>query len=275
VIVLFYQLIEILDSDYSIKVEKQKVGKLFRGAAPRCVINIYYQNFQAGIDLLELSEEWVADIDQSLLDLHSQAQWTEASNIHRKGSILYVSAIVFFLMALEGFINLLYKFLLKPQFRGKEYERAIWKTDLEMRILHLPIYCNGFSSDDINPDDVSYKQWLKLRPFRNNLLHANITEENEFIITVEDHFLFQYNPLFQLTKQKSKKTHTQQLYIRKKDVVQVKQSVEKFASAIIGKMDETEKRWVMSWIDCLEIWFEGNEEKAFIRPVRIPGISSS
>ena len=271
---LFIQLVEIIDNDYSFEKEMEKADRILPNGAPRWIINTYYQNYQAGKDLLELSEEWVYEIDESLRDLRNQDKWIESSNLHRKGNILYVSSIIYFLMAMEGFINLLYYFLLKPQFRKKEeYERAIWKHhDLEMRILHLPVYCDGFSKADFGPDDASYKEWLELRTFRNNLLHANITKENEFTVTVEDYFLFQYNPLFHEKKgkrKKNKKIQTPQFYIRWKEVIKVQESVQKFVSGIIEQMDETEKDWVKSWIDRLEIQFQGDKEEIFGKPIEI------
>jgi len=164
---LFIELTEKIDNDYSFEKEREKADRVIPGGAPRFVINTYYQNFQAGKDLLEFSEEWISEIEETNRDLMNQSKWTESSHLHRKGSILYVSSIIYFLMAMEGFINLLYKFFLKPQFKHREeYEHVIWKRhDLEMRILHLPVYCNGFSNADIGRDDVSYKQWLKLRDF--------------------------------------------------------------------------------------------------------------
>ena len=261
---LFYQLIEIIDNEYSIEEEQNKIEKFLPSGPHRSFVNIYYQNFQAGKDILELTEEWVSEIEESRIDYLSQGQWGEASNIHRKGSILYVSAIVFYLMALEGFVNLLYKFLLKPKFNHRDYERAVWRADFDLRILNLPVYCRGFKKADITPEDDCYKLWLKIRPFRNNLLHANITEENEFTVTFEDWFHFQYNPLLHLKRQKKKKIHTQQLYIRKKHALQIEEIVDQIVTTIINKLDKKEKVWVKSWIDRLEIWFVKEEGKEYL-----------
>lgn len=167
-------------------------------------------------------------------------------------------------MALEGFVNLLYKFFLKPQFKHKKYKRPVWKTDFDLRILHLPVYCKGFSNADITPDDTAYKQWLKINHFRNDLLHANITEENEQIGTLEDCFMFTYDPLLHLKNKHKKEMHTQHSSIDKDDAVRVQQIVEQIVAEIIEKMDEKEKAWVRSWIGEIDIsWVPGIEDKDY------------
>lgn len=260
---LLRQLVEILDYEYSIKQEQSKLRQadheILRG-----VTNLYYENLKAGRDMIELAEEWLPGVKEAHQDLFSKGQWIEASKLFRKESMLYVSAILFFLMALEGFVNLLYKFFLKPQFMHREYERSVWKTDFDLRMLHLPVYCKGFSNADITPDDMTYKHWLKIRPFRNNLIHANITEENEAIMTFEDGFPFNYNPLFHL-KNIQKRMHTQQLYISKEDVLEVQEIVEQIVAEIIEKMDEKEKAWVRSWIGQIPIvlWHPGIEDEDY------------
>jgi hypothetical protein len=266
---LITKLVEIVDNDYSFPKELEKPERKFPKGTLQIVINKYYQNFQAGKDLLRLSEEWVSDIDELNRDLRKQGKYAESADLHRKGNILYVSSIIYFLMAIEGFINLLYMFLLKPKFKKKEYERVTEKNhDLEMRILNLPAYCNGFSNANFGPDDVSFKQWRELRDFRNNLLHANITEENKFTVLREDYFYFQYNPLCHHKKRNkdTRKLHTQQLYIRRNDVTKIQDSVQKFVYGIIEKMDENERIFINSWIDRLEIWFYENMDEISFEP---------
>ena len=211
--------------------------------------------------MIELSEKYLPEVEELHKVLFAKGQWDDAMAVFRKKNILYVSAIVFFLMALEGFVNLLYKFLLKPQYNYKEYERSTQKTGFDLRILHLPAYCKGFNNATITPDDIAYKQWLKIRPFRNNLLHANVTEENESITTLEDCFLFHYDPLSHLKKTK-KKMHTRHFSMDKGDAEQVRQTVEQIVAEIIEKMDEKEKAWVNSWVgQVLITWFPGIEDK--------------
>jgi len=261
---LFEQLVKILDHEYSIKEEQKKARQAFGSEILRGVTNLYLQNFQAGKDMIGLGEKWLPELEEVHRNLFSSGQWAEAANVFRKGSILYVSATVFFLMALEGFVNLLYKFLLKSKYAYEEYERAIWKADFDLRILHLPVYCKGFSSADFAPDDVLYRKWKEIRPFRNNLLHSNVTEENESITTFEDCFLFYYNPLFHLKNKHREKLHTGQLHMDKKSALQVQEIVEQIVSEIIEKMDEKEKAWVKSWIDKLIVsWVPGIEDREY------------
>ena len=261
---LFSELVIIVDRNYSIKEEQKKVSEVSGIPNLHGVTNLYFQNFQAGREMIELAEELLPKAEDLQRDLLSKGRWIEASNIGWKSGTLYVSAIVFFLMALEGFVNLLYKFFLKAQFDHEVYERSIWKADFNLRILQLPVYCKGFSNAGITPDDTAYKQWLKINPFRNNLLHSNITEENESISTVEDCFIFTYFPLLHLKNKKKKEMHTQHYSVNKDDAVRVQQIVEQIVTEIIEKMDKKEKAWVRSWIGEFHIsWFPGIEDEDY------------
>jgi hypothetical protein len=264
---LFSQLVKIVDYNYSIKEEQKKFSEVLGwDHLPNIhvITNLYNQNFQAGREMIELAEELLPKAEDLQQDLLSKGRWIEASNIGWKRGTLYVSAIVFFLMALEGFVNLLFKFFLKPQFKYEKYERSTSKADFDLRILHLPVYCKGFSNADITPDDTAYKQWSKINHFRNDLLHANITEENEQIGTFEDCFTFTYDPLLHLKNKQKKEMHTRHSSIDKDDAVRVQQIVEQIVAEIIEKMDEKEKAWVRSWIGEIDIsWFPGIEDKDY------------
>jgi hypothetical protein len=205
----FYELITIVDNEFSIKDEQKHIKELFGDSVADLVTNLYCKNLQSGKEMIELAEEWVSDAEDSFSDLISEGKFIDAFQEYSKKNILYISSIVFFIMALEGFVNLLYKFFLKTQFDRDEYERMTLKSDLDLRILHLPIYCKGFSKADITPEDSIYKDWLTIRPFRNNLLHSNITEENVSISTFEDYFHFSYSPVMHMKRKKRNDIHTQ------------------------------------------------------------------
>ncbi len=244
----FYNLIEVVDRDYSIKKEKESVWKITNGKDIRILTNLYYQNFQAGKDVLEISDRLLPELEQFHDELFSMGEWDESLSVYRKTKILYFSAIIYFFMALEGFINLLYRLFLKPEFADQKFERSVWRSDLDLRILHLPVYCKGFTNADISPDSKVYNEWLSIRTFRNDLIHANITNENESIVTVEDTFVFNYNPLFHIKCRDKIKFHTHPFYITKEDVMAIMEKVEIIVSGIIEQMDDEIKPWVESWI---------------------------
>ena len=152
-------------------------------------------------------------------------------------------------MAIEGFINLLYRLLLKPEFEHQVFDRTVSKSDLDLRILHLPVYCKGFTGADITPDSRVYKQWKSINTFRNDLIHSNITKENEMIATLEDSFIFNYNPLFHIKLSDKIEFHTHPFFVVKEDAIAIMKKVEKIVIGIIGQMDDEIKPWVESWIN--------------------------
>lgn len=237
----FHNLVEIVDREYSIDKEKQFVKDSY--------INLYHQRFQSGKDVLELSDTIQPELIRLHTELISKGDWDDALAIHRRMVVLYTSAIVYFFMALEGFINLIYKLFLIPKFTDEKFKRPVWKADLDLRILHLPVYCRGFANADITSDSEVYKQCLSIRSFRNDLIHANITKECEIITTGEDGLFFHYSPLSQI-KLKDKITfHTDPFRITKDNAINVMKKVELIVSGIIEKMDDEEKVWVKGWID--------------------------
>lgn len=258
----FYELVTIVDNEFSIKDEQKYIKKLFGDSVADLVTNLYCKNLQSGKEMIELAEEWVSDAEDSYVDLTSEGKFIDAFQEYSKKNILYISSIVFFIMALEGFINLLYKFFLKPQFDREEYRRMTLQSDLDLRILHLPVYCKGFSKADITPEDSVYKDWLTIRPFRNNLLHSNITEENMSITTFEDYFHFSYSPVMHMKRKKKNEFHTQPLYMRKEVAESVQNKVENIVYGLIEKMDKKEQNFVKYWINQILIpWYPGIEDK--------------
>jgi hypothetical protein len=165
-------------------------------------------------------------------------------------------------MALEGFINTLYELFLKPQYRHNAFDRLVWKASLDLRILQLPFYCYGFSKADITPDSIEFINWLEIRAFRNNLVHANVTKEIENIITTEDSFAFNYNSLLRRKQYANKfKLPFNPEYITDVDSIDVLMKVEEIVYEIIDKADNNIQNWVERWIN-----------EAFINVNEIPTI---
>ena len=79
---------------------------------------------------------------------------------------IYLSSAIFFIIALESLVNLLYSRLLKKEFVSRDYERITIKSDLDLRLLTMHLFCNGFKSQIISPQAELWKNMLNLRDFR-------------------------------------------------------------------------------------------------------------
>jgi hypothetical protein len=241
---ILHNLVVIVDREYNIEQELESSGQSIQ-----MLTNLYYENFQSGNDILALSDMLLPGLKTKHDDLFDKGEFDESFTIYRKTRFSYVSSIIFFLMALEGFINLIYSLLLKPEFYHKNFKRSVWQSDIEMRILHLPVYCQGFTNAVITPESEVYKKWLSIRNFRNDLIHANITKENEAVATFEDGFFFTYNPLYQIKDRNKIKHHTSRYLIEKDDVLNLMETVKIIVSGIIKEMDEDFQIWTNTWIN--------------------------
>jgi hypothetical protein len=241
---LFSDSIKFIEQPYRIEAELEQAKFHFR-----YVTNLYSVHLKAGDDILELSEELIKKKEEEAKGILHFSHADKIMKTIKQPNILYMSATIFFMMALEGFINILYQFLLKPDFKYDQFKRSISRNPLELKILTLPVYCRGFNKSKITPKDYAIEKWQDIRGFRNNLIHANLTEENEFIMLKDNGISFLYNTLFDFKKAKNIKNHTQPLLFRRDDATEVKITVEGIVADIIEKMDKKEKDWVKSWIE--------------------------
>lgn len=239
---LLISLAEIVSNDYSI-------DDVSDYPPTHYITNVYFEYLQSGNSILELAEEISTKKNETINGIHQFGQLGKIIKDLRNIGTLFISATVYYLMALEGFINLLYEFLLEPDFEHEQYGRFIRESSPELKILHLHLYCKGFSSSKITPEDDAIKYWKQIRGFRNNLVHANLSKVHEWMRTMEDNNFFFYNILFHRKFSKKIKNHSNPWLFRKENAIQVKSSVEGIVANIIEKMDEKEKGWIKSWID--------------------------
>ncbi|MCK4792924.1 MAG: hypothetical protein KAV87_54850 [Desulfobacteraceae bacterium] len=266
-LVQFSELAKRIDNEYSIKNETKEIKGFPAYSSIRFANNLYYQNIQSAKDIVQLADEVVPVLDRTQDNLWAGGRRYEAFDQWRKKSLFYVSSILFSLMALEGFINLLYKFFLLSKYSHEQFKRLTEKGDLDLRILHLPTYCKCFSNASITPDSPLYEKLIAIRKFRNDLVHANITVENEGYLMMEDMFFFEYNPLFHTSSRtrRKKKPHTQQLAFGKGNAIWMVQRVEEIVNDIISEMDEGCKSWVRTWINAGRIaWIPGSEDYKYL-----------
>jgi hypothetical protein len=148
-------------------------------------------------DMLAAGDEQMAVVDR----LGKRYKNSVGKDRDRAGRItsslgsFYLAAAVNYLLALEAFVNLLSVVLRKEEFQGKEFDRATTKADFELRVLSLSLYCVGFSRAPFPPSSSLFNQLRRLRDFRNNLLHGNLSMDDHVSYVVhEDLFILHWWP---------------------------------------------------------------------------------
>ncbi len=205
--------------------------------------NVYADLIAAGDEHLEAASLLSDRYEQALLKAPS-------GGVVPSLGTFYLGAAISYVLALEGFVNLLSEILRKDGFRADVFERATTRADFELRLLTLPLYCNGFSKTPLSPDAPAFKNVRRLRDFRNNLLHANLSPEDHVIRVVpEDFFVFYWWPAVDEVKpqQAFERLPLARVLFRKKHAESVRLAVEATVDIIIESLAPEYKNWVIGW----------------------------
>lgn len=210
--------------------------------------NIYLQRYKAAEMLINLADTFDIKEPSSLL------KDSELPKVRTTGSI-YLSSAIMFIISLESLINVLYYSLLKKEFASEQYERVTVKADLDLRLLCMHLYCDGFKSQIINPstNNELWGKMIKLRDFRNTMIHGNVTDEDKAYALFEDHIPFFYSPAIDFRGESMAKKAKNRLpvsikQINRTTVLEIKGIVDEITKTIISSMNKETKHWVKCWI---------------------------
>lgn len=166
---------------------------------------------------------------------------------------LYAAAALQFFVALEALVNLLYTLLLREDFRGGSYERLTVRSEVDLRLVSMHVFCSGFVRQPLVPGTDLWSRIIELRDLRNDLVHGNVTDEHRIFAFVEDSFQFFYSPSTSFRGRRLEAKAEQRLpraqkQITRKTVESVKDTVDRARQALVEAMDEETGAWVRSWI---------------------------
>jgi hypothetical protein len=166
---------------------------------------------------------------------------------------LYAAAAVQFFIALEAFVNLLYSQLLRREFRNRTYERLTARSEIDLRLVSMHLWCSGFAAQPVSPGTDLWQRIIDLRDFRNDMVHSNVTEEDAIHSFIEDGFPFYYWPATDFRGRKlegrtARHLPRRQARITRQTVESVKSTVDACQASILAALDEETREWVRSWI---------------------------
>jgi len=188
----------------------------------------------------EIYAEYKRFLDAFLPDVLKQERDLEnVANVDKYFAGLgmyYRAAILYYFMALEGLINLLYHAFLKE---GLEEQNLEQRLDLELKILLMPALCNGFKGEFLESKSDIFKNFKELKNYRNEIFHSKIADSLKDVAFVEDGFLYA------VEMEKSKRILTLRgKQLEKEDVLKVKSIVDHMVEEILDKMDDESKELV-------------------------------
>jgi hypothetical protein len=166
---------------------------------------------------------------------------------------LYAAAAIQFFVALESFVTLLYQLLIRPEFQQRTYERLTTRSEIDLRLVSMHVFCSGFAAQPIRPGSDLWNEIIQLRDFRNDLVHGNITDEHHVHSIIEDAFLFFYAPSTdfrgrRLEAKPARAFPRNQTQITKAVVDSVKLTTDAVRNEILLSLDENTRKWVESWL---------------------------
>jgi len=207
------------------------------------IINIFAEKYEAGNILLNHAKKYDNTRDYKKLKIG------EELGIHETGTF-YLGAITYYLMALEGFSNLLLELLLKPEFRDRDYQRITFKADLDLKLLSIPLFCSGFDKQGLTNKSIAYKKLLTIREFRNQTFHNRFTDRDSHKIYVfeEDYYPFYYDPMTDRPLSSKEKLPPRREFVRKEQAEFIKTAVDEIVHAVIEGMTEDYKDWALKWL---------------------------
>ena len=210
------------------------------------VSNIFSERYRAAERLLELAEK--EDVPAVKRDLRVD----EVLDVSTVGAI-YLSSAIQFVISLEALINTILALLLKDEFRSKEYERATTRADLDVRLITAHVFCSGFSKQVLIPKTDLWNRMLKLRDFRNEVVHGNVTSDHYVYALREDGNTFYYCPVTDYRGRKaeakaSRNYPTTMAQVNRKTVLEIRQTVDDLVQSLISAADEDRRHWIEGWI---------------------------
>lgn len=159
----------------------------------------------------------------------------------------------------EAFINLILYVLAKPEIRSdKRLFESITRSNIDIRIKSLHLYCNGIISA-FDQKDIRFKDFVRLMDKRNDFLHGNITPAfNTF-----DHVYFDGTiPIFNEPRDLNKEFTRQTMFqISKTEIEGSVNTINHFISYILENITDKFRKEIEMIIDSREIGWNKKKNK--------------
>lgn len=200
--------------------------------------NVYLYNYGSAELMVEYSENNENEILIEYLKYDARTDYDDAqkrTHIEKFAlgmGMYYASAVSYYFMALEGFINLIYHTFMKPEFRDRELNLEE-RFDIEQKIRLMSSLCDGFEKNLDRKSDI-FKNFKNLKKYRNQIFHSKIQDLLKSVGFVESGFLYTAD----MDKNKNQLFPALKSYLNKENVLTVKSIVDDIISDILSRMND-------------------------------------
>lgn len=213
-----------------------------QGLQSYSLFNVYLANYVSAQFMLATAVAQEATLrdefqryDASRLDLTQE----ESEHIHKfmlACGMYFSSAITYFYMALEGFINITFDSFLQQKFRDGALNIEK-RFDIEQKLRFLPVLCDGFSQEYIGPTSEIFSRFRKLTDYRNTIFHSKLEESLRSLTFIEDGFLYQCH----LRKFNKQYLPSLKIMLTANDVHEVQRIVDEIVDMVLNSMTKDAK----------------------------------
>lgn len=210
--------------------------------------NVYLSNYVSAEFMLKtaLSQEEILRAEvlryDAIKDRHDQEKMKYIEPFLLAKGMYFSSAIMYFFIALEGFINIVFHAFLKKNFRNRDLNIEE-RFDIEQKLKLMPALCSGFKEEYAGATSEIYSDFLKLKKYRNSIFHSKVEDSLKSLIFIEDGFV--YNVFLD---KKEQLLPFLKFKLTESDVLEVKRIVDEIINVVLTLMTESTKDLTKKYI---------------------------
>jgi hypothetical protein len=213
------------------------------------LFNVYLANYVSAQFMLATAVAQEATLrnefkryDASRLDL-AQEESEHIDKFMLACGMYFSSAITYFYMAIEGFINIILDSYIQKKYRdGAMNIKKRFDIDLKLRC--LPVLCDGFAQEYVGPTSDIFSKFRKLTEYRNTIFHSNLEESLRSLTFIEDGFRYQCH----LSKVNKQFLPSLKIMLTANDVLEVQRLVDEIVEMVLNSMTEEAKFLATTYI---------------------------
>lgn len=204
------------------------------------IFNVYLANYVSAEFMLgeAVTQEKslrgeVLKYDARTSDFYDDEKMNHMRQFMLASGMYFLSAITYFYMSLEGFINIIFHSFLKKNLRDRDLNIE-QRLDIEQKLKLMPVLCYGFIQESTDSIADMYSKFLELKKYRNSIFHSKVEDSLKTIAFIEDGFLYACD----VNKYKEHFLPAQKMMLTVKDVIEVKNIVDGIIKLILNSMTD-------------------------------------
>lgn len=206
------------------------------------LFNVYLSNYVSAKFMQKIALSQEKNLQAEFLrydartELHDREKSEHIDQYMLACGMYFSSAIMYFFMALEGFINIVFHAFLKKNFRNRDLNIE-QRFDIEQKLKLMPALCSGFKEEYVGATSEIYSNFIKLKNYRNSMLHSKVEESLRLLVFIEDGFVYNVD----LSKHKEQFLPSHKIKLTDRDVLEVKRIVDEIINMVLNSMTKSTK----------------------------------